>query len=67
MYHGTWWDLHKEEQPEQVMAGRFIRLLPEDSDPVDWDDLDRLARKMTSAQEPTLTRRPRSIPRRTGR
>ena len=37
------------------MAGRYIRLLPEDHDPVNWDDLDRLAWKMTSRQEPTPT------------
>jgi hypothetical protein len=55
LYHGTWWDLHKDDQIEQVMAGRFIRLLPEDHDPVDWDDLKKLAKKMTSAQEPTPT------------
>ena len=34
-----------------MMAGRFTRLLPEDREPVDWDDLDLLARKMTSPQE----------------
>ena len=54
LYHGTWWDLHKDDQLEQVMAGRFIRLLPEDRNPVDWDDLKRLAKKMTSPS----TRRP---------
>ena len=37
------------------MAGRYIRLLPEDHDPVNWDDLDRLAWKMTSRQEQTPT------------
>ena len=47
LYHGTWWDLHKNDQLEQVMAGRFTRLLPEDDDPVDWDDLDLLAGWMT--------------------
>ena len=33
------------------MAGRFTRLLPEDRDPVDWHDLRKLAKKMTSTQE----------------
>lgn len=37
------------------MAGRFVRLLPENRDPVNWDDLDRLAWKMTSTQEPAPT------------
>ena len=55
LYHGTWWDLHKDDQLEQVMTGRFTRLQPEDRDPVNWDDLDQLARKMTSTQEPTPT------------
>ena len=39
----------------EVMAGRFTRLLPEDRDPVDWDDLRKLAKKMTSTQEPAPT------------
>ena len=37
------------------MAGRFTRLLPEDRDPVDWHDLRKLAKKMTSTQEPAPT------------
>ena len=23
LYHGTWWDLHKKRQPEEVISGRF--------------------------------------------
>jgi hypothetical protein len=62
LFHGTWWDWHKEEKPERVMVGRFMRLLPENCDPVDWDDLDRLATKMTSTQEPTPTPESESDP-----
>ena len=27
--HGTWWDLKKDDPPDQVMAGRFTRLFPD--------------------------------------
>ena len=52
LYHGTWWDWHKNEQPGEVMNGRFTKLLT-DLAPArfDEDDLRRQAEKMTSPQE----------------
>lgn len=51
LFHGSWWEQHQPEPLDELMAGRFARLLPEDSDPVDGRDLERLAEKMTSDQE----------------
>src|SRR5215469_10396096 len=51
LYHGTWWDLHTSDQ---VMAGRFTRLIPKGAE-FALADLRRLAKFMTSAQEPTPT------------
>ena len=28
LFHGTWWDLHKNEQPGEVFNGRFTQLFP---------------------------------------
>src|SRR5262245_44284376 len=49
--------LHKDDQPQpnKVIVGRFIRLLLEDRDLVDRDDLDRLATKMTASPGPVPT------------
>jgi hypothetical protein len=55
LFHGTWWDRHEPQSLDDLMAGRFIRLLKEDKDPVDGSDLERLAEKMTSHQEPRPT------------
>ena len=41
LFHGTWWD--KKQSLDNLMAGRFTRLFPEDSDPVNGTDLERLA------------------------
>ena len=52
IFHGTWWDQHQPQSLDELMAGRFARLLPENQDPVDGTDLQRLAEAMTSEQEP---------------
>jgi hypothetical protein len=48
LHHGTWWDWHKKDQPDDVMTGRYIRLLPEDRTQFDHDALEALAEAMTS-------------------
>ena len=52
LYHGTWWDIHQNEPPAEVMNGRFTQLLP-DLEPARFDeaDLRELAEAMTSLQE----------------
>ena len=57
LFHGTWWDLHKNEPPEEVINGRFTQLFP-DLKPAHFDpaDLRRLAGAMTSKQERRPTR-----------
>jgi Animal haem peroxidase len=52
LFHGTWWDLHKNESLDEVMNGRFTKLLP-NLKPAQFDqnDLRRLAEEMTSKQE----------------
>ena len=53
LFHGTWWDLHKEDKPEEVISGRFTRLFPRlKSARFDEADLLRLAEEMTADQEP---------------
>jgi Animal haem peroxidase len=52
LFHGTWWDLHKNQSLEEVTNGRFTKLLPGlDPAAFDPDDLRRLAEEMTSRQE----------------
>jgi hypothetical protein len=51
LFHGTWWNQHQDHKLSDLMAGRFARLLPEDSDPVDGRALERLAGKMSADQE----------------
>jgi hypothetical protein len=51
LFHGTWWNQHQKHKLGDLMAGRFTRLLREDTDPVDGSDLERLAGRMTSDQE----------------
>jgi Animal haem peroxidase len=51
LYHGTWWDWHQDEQPDDVMTGRFIRLLPENRTQFAQEDLEALAHAMTSKPE----------------
>jgi Animal haem peroxidase len=52
LYHGTWWEQHKNEHPSEVMNGRFTQLLKGlDSAQFDLPDLKLLARRMTSARE----------------
>jgi hypothetical protein len=52
LYHGTWWNLHKDDSFDALTAGRFTTLLPE-LPPADFDraHLRLLADKMTSRQE----------------
>jgi hypothetical protein len=52
LFHGTWWDIHRKEPPDEVMNGRFTQLFP-DREPARYDpaDLRRLAGAMTSPQE----------------
>jgi hypothetical protein len=56
LFHGTWWDQNSKKQPEELIPGRFTRLL-QGLEPAKFDpaDLKRLARKMTSEQEPSPT------------
>jgi hypothetical protein len=44
LFHGTWWDIHRKEPPDEVMNGRFTQLFP-DREPARFDpaDLRRLA------------------------
>jgi hypothetical protein len=52
LFHGTWWDLHKKDKPEDVISGRFTRLFPRlKSACFDEADLLRLAEAMTADQE----------------
>jgi hypothetical protein len=57
LFHGTWWDLHKKERPDEVINGRFTKLLL-DLDPAQFaqNDLRRLAGEMTAKQERRPTR-----------
>ncbi len=61
LYHGTWWDLHKDDSYDTLTAGRFTTLLPE-LPPAEFDpaDLRLLADEMTSRPErrPTSEIRP---------
>jgi len=52
LFHGTWWDWRKNESLDEVMNGRFTKLLRH-LDPAQFDqnDLRRLAEEMTSTQE----------------
>jgi Animal haem peroxidase len=52
LYHGTWWDLHKRDTYDQLMAGRFARLLPANRTQSDEDDLKALAGAMIADPEP---------------
>src|SRR6476469_3632248 len=54
LYHGKWWDLHQDDTYDQLMAGRFTRLIPVGAEFAE-DDLQQLADKMTATQEPTPT------------
>jgi hypothetical protein len=45
--HGTWWDWHRHDQPDEVMTGRYMRLLPPDRTQFVQDDLEALAHAMT--------------------
>ena len=61
LFHGTWWNQHQDHKLGDLMAGRFTRLLREDTDPVDGRGLQELAGRMTSDQEepgPTPEGRP---------
>ena len=52
LFHGTWWDLHKNKPPDEVINGRFTRLLPHlDAAHFDEADLRQLAGEMTAKQE----------------
>ena len=52
LYHGTWWDLHKDDSFDALTTGRFTELFPElPSALFDLDDLRLLADEMTSRQE----------------
>jgi len=57
LFHGTWWDLHKNEQAGEVFNGRFTQLFPcLNAAHFDEAHLLRLAGVMTAKQErrPTL-------------
>src|SRR5262249_8925168 len=56
LYHGTWWEQHKDESFTDLQPGRFTQLLPK-LDPAKFDlpDLERLAGRMTSRQERSPT------------
>jgi hypothetical protein len=51
LHHGTWWDWHQNDHPDDVMIGRYIRLLPEDRTQFAQHDLEALADAMISDQE----------------
>lgn len=51
LFHGTWWDQHQDPNLDNLMQGRFTRLLPANQDEVDGTDLERLAGRMTAHQE----------------
>jgi hypothetical protein len=52
LYHGTWWELHQNDPPAEVMNGRFTQLFRGlESARFDEADLRRLAGAMTSPQE----------------
>jgi Animal haem peroxidase len=51
LYHGTWWDRHQPDRPDDVMTGRFTRLFPEYRAQVARHDLEVLAYAMTSKPE----------------
>lgn len=52
LFHGTWWDLQKKKPPDEVIKGRFTRLLHLDAAHFDEADLRQLAGEMTAKQEP---------------
>jgi len=63
LYHGTWWDLHKDDSLATLAAGRFTTLLPElDPAGFDPDDLRLLADAMTSRPERKATSETRLDP-----
>jgi hypothetical protein len=63
LYHGTWWDLHKDDSLDTLTAGRFTTLLPQlPSAEFDPDDLQLLAREMTSRPERKATSETRLDP-----
>jgi heme peroxidase len=51
LFHGTWWDQHQDPNLDNLMQGRFTRLLPANQDEVNGTDLERLAERMTAHQE----------------
>jgi hypothetical protein len=56
LFHGTWWERHKGKSFEELGPGRFTQLLAGlDTAHSDGHDLELLAEKMTSDQEPAPT------------
>jgi hypothetical protein len=50
--HGTWWDLRKDDPPDQVMEGRFTRLFPDlPGARFEEHELELLAEAMTASPE----------------
>lgn len=63
LYHGTWWDLHKDDSPDTLTAGRFTQLFKGlDAAVFAQDDLARLADEMTSRPERKATSETRLDP-----
>jgi hypothetical protein len=54
--HGAWWDLRKDDPPDQVMAGRFTRLFPDlPGARFGQEELELLAEAMTAPAEESDT------------